>query len=424
MKVLIISHNCFSTTLNMGKALSAFFCEFKSSELMQLYLYPSKPNLDVCSSYFRITDNDILKSIFVRKTCGRVINHTEIKASNRLFDSNKQERKYRGFIRNSFFMRRVRDLIWRFGNWQTKDIFRWLDEGRPDIIFYALGDATFSQNIAMWAAQYLNIPLITLVCDEYYFYLKSERSRLKRMVSISLIKNLKKVLKKSRKLITVCDDLGEVYEEFFKTPCKTMMTGNSFQVNSEIVCRESTQISYIGNVETLNRWKSLIEIAEAINEINEENGTKYSFTYYGSENEHLREISTITYGGWLSSEQVREVMYNSCLLIHTETFDEMYRERLRYSISTKIADSLSSGIGLFAYGPEDIASMKYLIKNKCAMVATSKTDLFDKLRRCLFDIDERKEYISRALLVAHQKHDSMAVSEELYDFLQQTLNCV
>ena len=52
MKVLLVSHNCFSKTQNMGKTFASLFSNFKKEELMQLYLYPTIPNIDICDNYF------------------------------------------------------------------------------------------------------------------------------------------------------------------------------------------------------------------------------------------------------------------------------------------------------------------------------------------------------------------------------------
>ena len=64
MKVLIISHTCFSTYNNMGKTFCALFSQFASEELCQLYIYPSYPDVDICRSYYRVTDKEILGSYF------------------------------------------------------------------------------------------------------------------------------------------------------------------------------------------------------------------------------------------------------------------------------------------------------------------------------------------------------------------------
>ena len=62
MKVLIVSHNPITTYQNMGKTFLSLFSSFKKEELCQLYIYPTIPDIDVCQSYFRITDRDVMKS--------------------------------------------------------------------------------------------------------------------------------------------------------------------------------------------------------------------------------------------------------------------------------------------------------------------------------------------------------------------------
>lgn len=163
MKVLVVSHNCFSSVQSMGKTLSSLFAEFGKDELMQLYLYPSIPNVDICGSYYRITDSDILRSILKRKRCGRKVGQDEIKQDNSLFADSKEAEKYSSVKRNSFLMRRLRDIAWKFSNWKTGDLKEWLKTENPDVVFYALGDATFSQNIARWVSKYLEIPLVTYI---------------------------------------------------------------------------------------------------------------------------------------------------------------------------------------------------------------------------------------------------------------------
>jgi len=165
----------------------------------------------------------------------------------------------------------------------------------------------------------------------------------------------------------------------------------------------SKHISYIGNT-ALNRWKPISEIAAAIEAINEENGTDFEFTYYGGKSNELESVSGIKYGGRLTAEQIKQTMANSCLLIHVETFNHDYRARLKYSVSTKIADSLASGIPLFAYGPEDIASMKHLINNECAACVTDKKILYSQLTRVLMSETYSNQLRINAMSVASQKH--------------------
>ena len=60
-KVLVISHNVFSNTSNMGRTLKNFFIGWDKDSLAQLYLRSEIPTTNVCENYFRITDFDMLK---------------------------------------------------------------------------------------------------------------------------------------------------------------------------------------------------------------------------------------------------------------------------------------------------------------------------------------------------------------------------
>ena len=401
MKVLVISHNCFSTTQNMGKTLLSLFSEFCKDELMQLYFHPATPNLDVCDSYYRITDKEALRSVIKRKSCGGTV---KLNTDNvmRKDTATSGARKVQN---KSFFARRVRDAVWSLSAWKNGKLKRWLIDGRPDAVFLASGDATFSQDIAIWAARFLDIPLITYFCDEYYFYHKGFFGR-------ALTSNIKKTIKASEKMVTICEDLGKVYEKKFGTPYTSVMTGSSFVAGSlEKKENVSKQVSYIGNL-ALNRWKSLLDVAEVINALNEENSEKYKLVYYGSEKEELKD--KVAYGGRLDAEGVKKAMAESFMLVHVETFDEEYRARLMYSVSTKIADSLASGKCMLAYGPKDFASMQHLINNNCCVFAENKKDLKENLKTFLLDVTARQKIEKNAIEAATAFHNSKENSKKLY----------
>ncbi len=417
MKVLIVSHNCFSSVQSMGKTLSSLFAEFGKDELMQLYLYPSIPNINVCGSYYRITDSNILRSILKRKCCGRKIRQDEIKQDNSLFANRKEAEKYSSTKQNSFLMRRLRDVAWTIGNWKTRDLKEWLKYEKPDVVFYALGDATFSQNIARWISKCLRIPLVTYICDEFYFYSKAQSGWFNRLLSTPMTTGIKKTVKASKHLVTICDSLGKLYSENFGVQHTKIMTGSTIKAEN-IITNHSKKISFIGNT-SLNRWKSMRDIADAIELINNETESKYEFVYYGKESSYLQDYKGIKYGGFLSPEEVHKVMRESCALIHTETFDKEYRERLRYSVSTKIADTLASGNCLFAYGPEDIASIQHLVENECAVVATRKEDLKIALINALEDSELRSKVSSNAIETAQKYHNSTQNSKLLKKVLQE-----
>ena len=249
MKVLIVSHNCFSTTQSMGKTFASLFSEFAADELMQLYLYPTLPNTAQCTNLFRITDREILNSLqHHNQKCGRVIHPDEIKSDNALYENSAISEAYQKTRNAELLARRARDVMWALGNWKSEALKSWLLEGKPDVVFYALGDAIFSQNIAMWVADFLKIPMVTYVCDEFYYYYRHLRNPFARMLCVPLARNIKKTIMRSTRLVTICEEQGEAYEKTFGVPYTTIMTGSSFPARSLGDDENAKQVSYIGNL--------------------------------------------------------------------------------------------------------------------------------------------------------------------------------
>ena len=73
-RILIISANPMSNVYNNGKTLSAFFDNYPKEKLAQLYFSTTLPDNDICSTYFKISDVDMLQRRLVKsQTCGDVV---------------------------------------------------------------------------------------------------------------------------------------------------------------------------------------------------------------------------------------------------------------------------------------------------------------------------------------------------------------
>ena len=92
----------------------------------------------------------------------------------------------------------------------------------------------------------------------------------------------------------------------------------------------------------------------------------------------------------------------------------------RHSVSTKIADSLASGIPLFAYAPKELASTAHLLRNNCAIPATSQEALKPALQEALENEQLCTAAAERGLATAAAFHDRTHTGMEL----RKTLECV
>ena len=424
LKFLILSHNPVTTYDAMGKTMATLFAEFDKKELCQLYIYPTIPDIDFCDSYYRVTDKDVLNSYFKFKVNGREIAKSEIDTSSHsMFENPEDEAKYRNRKNKTAVRMLLRDIMWRFSSWYNKDLKEWLKEQAPTCIFVAPGSAKFFYDMALKISKDFKIPIVTYICDEYYF-LKSPKGLLEKIRIMALQKKIAGLMKKTSHIITICDSLSELYSNEFSVPSTVIMTGTSYDISQEIAPTANKKaITYMGNIRC-NRFNSLAEIGRELKNINDEKGTDFLLNIYTAEKDEtilstFDGIDTIKLCGYVGGEEFDRVFHSADILLHTEAFDEKSIDSVKNSVSTKIADSLASGICMFAYGPENVASMQHLIKNKCAVVATSRESLKSMLETLFLDENARINATQNALKTAAVFHNSQINSKKLYEIMEK-----
>ncbi len=417
MKILIISHTPVSTQNNMGKTFRTMFSSFHKDELCQLYIYPSYPDEPYCSSFYRVTDKDVLKKI----NPGEEVSPEKIHIGQTLYENRNDESFYRNVKNKSAFRRMARDGIWAVSNWYNKKLIDWLDKENPTCIFLAPGPAQFIYSMALKISKERSIPIVTYICDEYYF-VKPETDLLSKIRLGLFKKTVEKTIKSSKQLVTISEEMKEQYYNKFFVDTTVLMTGSRYIPKDNVQTKKSlTSISYFGNIR-LNRNQSLSDIGRALDHINDMRGTEYTLNIYTGERDNLflsafDGIKSIRLSGFLSGEEFDKAVNSSDILLHTEAFDEESIDRVRHSVSTKIADSLASGIPMFAYGPENVSSMQHLIRHKCAVVCTVQSELEESLCDLFEDHCNREKCVANALKTSREYHCASDNSDKLYSIL-------
>lgn len=424
MKVLIISHNPVSTHQNMGKTFLSLFSEFDRSELCQLYIYPSLPDVNACSSYYRITDKDIVKGIVSLKVRGCQIAPELIEtAESTIFENSSDESLYRNSNNQKPSRMLARDMLWKISPWYNKELENWIKQENPTHIFLAPGYAKFIYDIALKISKKFDIPIITYICDDNYF-LKPKRQFLGKLQLNLLKRKINCLMAHTKYLVAISEELKQSYIRQFHMRAVTIMTGSNYlpakYPKSECVCKS---ISYFGNIRC-NRYLSLAEIGRVLDQINDEKGTKYALNIYTAEKdvkilETFKEIESIKLCKFVSGKEFEKTLHSADMLLHVEAFDEENIDRVKYSISTKIADSLSSGIPFLAYGPSGVSSIMHLIRNDCALVASTKEELYDVLNKVFSEQKECRRVTENALKTALAFHDTKTNSSLLKDVFSE-----
>lgn len=404
MRVLIISHNVFSSTQSMGKTLSAYFHGFSTGELAQFYIHNQIPTSNICQSYYRVTDKDAIKSIIgfrVGKSFSKNdIDECRIDARG---DTGITAAIYQKARLRTPFTYIIRNLWWRLSHWNNKRLRKWLDSFKPECVFFASGDYAFMYDVARTIAQERNIPLYVSCMDDYYFYNRNSDSYFGRLQHRHFMRSVNKTMDYAKALFCICEKMSTDYSAFFGKKCITIYTPASISMPLQI--EKKKKISYLGNL-SYQRFKQLITIGRALKSLNL---VPNRIDVYSSETrsqivDEMNEGNGIVFHGAVGSDEVINVIGESMAVIHTESFEDPYRSIVKYSVSTKIADSLASGTCIFAFGPSDIASLSYLMNKKAAICCTNPDSLSDSIRGLLVNDALREATVKNALRLANENH--------------------
>ncbi len=370
-KVLVISHNVLSLATGMGRTMADMLSAIPPGNLAQLYFHSEVPTLHACERYFRITDKDVLRSLLPGKKCWRCFGAGDIlqdKTSVRT-DKGLTARIYQWSRRRSPLIYLARNTLWKVGRWKTSALDKWIREFAPDVIFFASGDYAFSYRITVSIAKTYGIPVVMWCCDDYYFSKRFSGAFTSRLYHADLMKCISNLSPHLKELIVISDKMQRDYGQIFQCPISTLRI--SAQENPEKKPWEQRRgVIYAGSL-GVNRIEPLLELGRALKAA-QVPGYEQIEVYSGDRNpETLQQLTAengLHFHGRVDRAQLQKILGSAKYLLHVEAFDQVSKSRTRYSLSTKIGESLQSGACILAYGPQDISSMEYLVEYEAAQI--------------------------------------------------------
>lgn len=429
-RVLFISHNAFSTTLNNGKTYSSFFEGWPKSKLAQLYFQNEKPNFNVCNNYFHITDEQVLMN--KKKNIGKKIDETNFN------NIQKTQSSVHSYVRKNpkAILTLIRDIVWGINRWKNRNLLEWLNEFKPEVIFFVGGGSLFSYKITKFIASYFNIPIVLYFTDDY-LTIPSKTKTIEWLNSKRLNKYLKKFNKSVDKIFVIGDDMKMEYQNKFNKQCISVMNSvdtekyNVIRLKREInhgVEKSKIKIAYFGGIH-LNRWKTISVLSQCIREIQKE-GKHFDLDIYCVEKpakEILEEIHHPPYSnfkGGVNEEHIISKMMEYDVLLHVESFDTNMIFKTRLSISTKIPEYLACSKPILGIGPSEISSIKYLKRETESFIINNidKVTVLKVLNEIFNKKDELNLIGEVNYLLAHKNHDSYKEREKIKSGITSAVN--
>lgn len=408
-RILVISHNCFSEVTANGRTLSSFFRLWDKDKVAQLYINDEYPESNICNTFFRITDKEILKSIFsFSKEAGFIIENKLDREITSLNLQNKDNTIYKFKILKYKFpsiIYLLRNLLWKTNKWDHNNLNNWINEFKPDLILLQPGDYSFLYKIARVLSKRKNVPLVVYNSEDYFLKDKFSVSPFFILQRYFFKQEVLKTYNFSKLVIYSNDLLEKNLHKYFNTKSDVILTSSEIKPTKINKIDNNIKIVYAGNLGH-DRWKSLVSIGETIKKINDKLEIEvYSGFLPDKALKYFTPKNGINYKGAVSYNKVVQIINESDIVIHVEGFSNFTKLDIKHGFSTKIADLLSSGKCFFMYGPKGIACVDYLINNQAAWVATNDDELIETLDKILNNKNERFKYIQKANELVEERHD-------------------
>lgn len=409
-RVLIVSVNPLSASSNNGKTYASFFEGYPTKKLAQLYFHRELPTSDVCRNYFRISDEDVLRftSRRIDDLGGPVSATTKADqllspATTRRLAASGVVRLLRLFLLSLVIPRRHLRLN------------EWLDDFRPEIIFFSGGNATYLYPLVERVSKERNAPVATYITDDYV--LPTEHGGPVTYVTRAWVRrHFLRMCRSSALVLTIGEKMSRVYADRFgidSTSIMNLVTVIPDQEPSPSRRKdEAVMLCYAGGLH-LNRWDTLARIGVSLDRLAQD-GLVAQLHIYTSTELEARMKSALTSSesivlhdsvGW---SELQRIYAEADLLVHVESFAPADRTSTYLSISTKISEYLASGRSILAVGPADVASIEYVTSSDAGFIATGigEAELDEVLREAVADSELRQHKAKLAQTIARQNHEA------------------
>lgn len=412
-KILIVENECLSYSTSNGRTLANLFVGWPKDNLAQFCIKMNDPNFEICNNYYCVTDHDALEAFIWRK-----------KIDGKQYVVNNCMSKSKKSIAKTPCSMVLRNLIWNTNAWRQRTFYNWIDSFHPDMILLMNGDSYFMHKIVLDLAKKYQLPLVIFNCEAYYFFDNNinDKGFMPNFFQKIYITNYRKFFENAISYadysIYLNDVLEKDYTEVFHKQATTIYTSSELSFEPKFEISNKPIFSYLGSF-FFDRYQSLIEIAQTLQEINPE----YHLDVYGNicgfddAKKAFEKSSAINYCGVVRYEDVVKIIRKSDIIFHAESFDDKTMYAIHYGFSTKIADSVSSGTNFLAYAPENVAFMQYLLSNNCAWCVTRKEELLSTLQCLLVDKDKRRRILINAKHVSDENHRAEKNSRRLKEIL-------
>lgn len=370
---------------SQSRAFDSYFGNLNSKNLHQFFSSPLPPLKGHCSEFYQMTDFQMLSSWLKKdKEKGNIFYEKNLSNGiDILCNSDKKStiksKLYAIGKKKTPLILLLRGLLWRKKYWLNRKFINWIDEFHPDILFLAWSDDFYMLKIAYELVKKYNIPIISCIGDDYYFNNHISFSPFYLIYKLLYKKLARKVLMLKGSHIYISDKIKDKYNAYFGIDgIKISVSNNTAPVSLDKSHERLQKFVYTGNLR-LGRYKTLITFAKLMH-LNLKN---FSLSIYSAEKSKriirkLKNTPGILFLGKLDYDDLIIQMKKFDAILIVETLkNRNFINDVKYSLSTKVGDSLASGKIVVGVGNKECGSIDYLRRRDCAFVLKNKKEILE-----------------------------------------------
>lgn len=408
IKILVITVPSWNSKVG-ANSWATLLEKYPPENIASIYIRDEIPDSKVCSKYFNISENKILKSILHRNIkTGSLITPQKVTVGedrdllvhNQRYARMKKKRRYSMLL--------ARELIWKAGRWHTPELDSFLDSFKPDVILHSMDGYIHLNRIIEYAIKRTGAAAVGYIWDDNFTYKQSSDIGYK-IYRFFQRRSLKQLAEATNEFFAISKYTKKEADDFFGIEChlltKPLLCEPVIQTFSG---KTPIQILYTGSL-IIGRDRSLLRLSKALKKINRDKGLIEVNVYTQTvlpvemleevENEYFHVHKPIPQNEALKKQNEADI------LLFLEDIDGKDAKAARLSFSTKITDYLSTGKCILAIGNIDTAPMQYFLENDAAIICKNEDDILTALENICTNPDIIDKYAQKAILSAKKNHD-------------------
>lgn len=431
--ILILTVDCWNLNIaaNSSYTYSNLFSDMKEYSISNIYIREEMPNDPCCKRYFQISESKIIKSLLKRNIkTGREVFCEDAVSEEDFKNVESQKLMYDKHRKKFYYTKKIiRELIWFFASWKSKELDDYLESVKPDVIIFSMEGYIHFNRICRYVLKKTGAKSIGYFWDDNFTYKQRPGNVGYKFLRFFQRKSLKKLSDLTTAFWAISPKTKKEADDFFGIDCRVLPKSSerAVEMSDETTILQKginkpLKMLYAGNL-MIGRLDTIRMVSEFLADINKDE-LKLKLDVYTPTQvpPDLKNIGNgVEFHLPVSQSEVLKLQQETNILLFAEDVIGKERKVARLSFSTKIPDYLSCGRCILAVGDYDTAPMEYFREENIALCACNKQELTEQINNLLLNPEIMYEYGERARKCAAQNHSKAEIQRIIRKTIEEVI---